>query len=114
MRFDPNLLIDKDTAIQNCRNYLSENLERIKRLSKKLSKDKKNKGTTGTIAINDVIDEIYVEYDNFKWNPWNDGYLNREEFMKYGEKIGHRSELRDMNTASDYVKMMRKDLVALS
>lgn len=110
LRFDPNLLIDKDTAIQNCRNYLSENLERIKRLSKKLSKDKKNKGTTGTIAINDVIDEIYVEYDNFKWNPWNDGYLNREEFMKYGEKIGHRSELRDMNTASDRLfRRLRED-----
>lgn len=106
LRFDPNLLIDKDTAIQTCCSYLSENLERIK----KLSKDKKNKGTTGAIAINDVIDEIYVEYDNFKWNPWNDGYLNREGFMEYGEKIGHRSELRDSNTASDRLfRRLRED-----
>lgn len=97
LRFDPNLLIDEDTAIQTCRNYLSENLEKIKRLSK----DKEGKEDKETIsAINDVINEIYVEYDNFKWNPWNNGYLNREGFMEYVEKKGYRSKVRDRDTAS--------------
>lgn len=98
LRFDPNLLIDKGTAIQTCRSYLSKNLEKIKRLSK----DKEGKEDEETInAINDVINEIYVEYDNFKWNPWNNGYLNRGRFMKYGEKTDYRSQSRDRNTASD-------------
>lgn len=97
LRFDPNLLIDEDTAIQACRNYLSENLEKIKRLSK----DKEGKEDKETIsAINDVINEIYVEYDNFKWNPWNNGYLNREGFMEYVEKKGYRSKVQDRDTAS--------------
>ena len=97
LRFDPNLLIDEDTAIQTCRNYLSENLEKIKRLSK----DKEGKEDKETIsAINDVINEIYVEYDNFKWNPWNNGYLNREGFMEYVEKKGYRSKVQDRDTAS--------------
>lgn len=98
LRFDPNLLIDKGTAIQTCRSYLSKNLEKIKRLSK----DKEGKEDEETInAINDVINEIYVEYDNFKWNPWNNGYLNRGGFMEYGEKTDYRSQSRDRNTASD-------------
>lgn len=111
LRFDPNLLIGKDT-IQTCRSYLSKNLEKVKRLSKKLSKDKKDKEDKETInAINDVINEIYVEYDNFKWNPWNNGYLSRDGFMKYGEKIGYRSELCDRNTASDrlFRRLRKKD-----
>ena len=113
LRFDPNLLIDEGegTAIQTCHNYLSENLERIKRLSKKLSKDKKDKGDKETInAINDVINEIYVEYDNFKWNPWDNRYLNRKGFIKYGEKVDYRSKSSDRSTASDRLfRRLRED-----
>lgn len=107
LRFDPNLLINEGTTIQTYRSYLSKNLEKIKRLLK----NKEGKEDKETIkAINDVINEIYVEYDNFKWNPWNNGYLNRGGFIKYGEKTDYRSKSRDRNTASDrLLRRLRKD-----
>lgn len=105
--FDPNFLTDEDTTIQACYNYLEPNLSRIK----KLSEDQKNIDAINIDAINDIIDEIYEEYDNFKWESWSDRYLNRSGFINCGEEIKYRDKSQDKVTAIGrlFKKLREKD-----
>ena len=86
LRFDPNLLIN-ESIIQTCYNYLLPSLKKIKRQSENQD------------IVNGEINEIYTKYDNFKWNKQDNGYLNRKEFIKYGEK-NYRTKSDDQNTAA--------------
>lgn len=99
--FDPNFLTDEDTTIQACYNYLEPNLSRIKKLSE---------GQKNIDAINDIIDEIYEEYDNSKWESWSDRYLNRSGFINCGEEIyKDKSKKRDAASEHFWRKLRERD-----